>query len=234
MREGKFDANGSPIPDPGNEPYTSWIIPTKIDGEGNVIEGNSIQQRDLLIVDQNNRFLAFQNLLKKGLDNASNREIFKNFILETTRSAVSDSDIDGIPDPWELDFVENIDVFSTDITESNQPLLLSYAFSGDPKRYLPSAQPRMEIMEIGKDNFPSITYRRRLGGEGQRLKYIPEMSSDGVTWNAEGFLDVDVTDPYDGTGTEFVTVRRDAAVATDGSPPAQFFRVRVELPEFEF
>ena len=209
--------------DPNNRPWRDWRVPIASR------PAQQVEWRDVIILDSNNEFFAVQNLSNESLDNGANRTKLKNAILAA--ATITDTDIDGLPDRWEFDTFGDISKGANTRTDAGGlPALLAYAFSQSPGDFLASRNPAVRVFrDVADDPYLQLEFRRRLAGEDERLEYRVEVSDDGETWREAivEFTEVDTLNPWDGTGTEIVTLR-----SADPIPSAlfRFARVAVEVP----
>jgi hypothetical protein len=187
-----------------------------------------VRWKDVSILDANNEFVAVQNLDQESLSSGPNRTRLKNAI--QAAATITDTDIDGIPDRWEFDHFGNISSGpNTPVPGSGLPALVAYAFSQPPGAYDPARNPKITFHTTGGDIYPQLEFRRRLGGESERLEYRVEISDDGQTWRDAGadLTETSAVNPWDGTGTEIVKLR-----ARSPLPKAsfRFARVAVDVP----
>jgi len=196
-----------------HRPWQSWRVPVSSR------PGQEIRWRDLVIVDENNRFVAVQNFTETPITNPTNYNRLRNTLVAA--ASIADSDIDGIPDRWELDQTAaagtpgNLAALGTlTPAASGTPGLLAYAFSMPLAENRISHLPVVSTAMLGSQTFLQMQYRRRLGLEGERLGYLPERSATGAGWThlAADWTETAVVNPFDGSGTEIVTLRRSAPI----------------------
>lgn len=201
--------------DAANQPWRDWRVPIASRHD------QRIQWRDVIVVDQNNEFVAVQNLTFESLNNSANRTRLTNVI--RAAATINDTDIDGLPDAWEQATVGSIAASASTVLPSGTPALVAYA--------LGLGSPAAGAVEIAGENHHTITFRRRLGLESERLVYEPEFSTDGArTWNSTtGWVEHQTTNPFDGTGTEIVTIRSTHPTAPDQD--TLIARIRVTAPD---
>jgi len=207
-----------------NRPWRDWRIPIASRPT------QRIQWRDVVVVDQNNEFVAVQNLTFESLNNPANRTRLTNVI--RAAATINDTDIDGLPDAWEQSTIGSIDAAADTPLPSGNPALLAYALSLGTDHPQPHLAPATGFVEIGDETHQTVTFRRRLGLEAERLVYQPERSTDGGrTWStsAGDWVEHETREPYDGTGTEIVTLRSTAPVSADGV--STIVRIRVIAPD---
>jgi hypothetical protein len=203
------------------QPWKTWHVP---------IASRTRQQvvyRDAIILDGNGEFFAVQNLSDESLSSGGNRIKFANTLLSA--ATITDTDIDGLPDRWEFDHFGSIEANAETAVAGGTSALIAYAFSQDPMRYTPSQAPVVSLARQGDLHFLQLRYRRRLGGEGERIQYTPELSTDGIRWTAEpsDWEEVGRENPWDGSGTEVVTLRLLRSIEGTNTILA---RLRVESP----
>lgn len=199
-------------------PWQTWRVPIA------ARPAQEVRWRDVVIVDERTNFYAVQNLTDSPITNAANRTRLKN----TLRAAASivDSDADGLNDRWEFSELGGIHLDALAATESGLPALAAYAFGLPGGRFSRSMGPQYEMVRVGDRVFAQMQFRRRLGLEGQRLGYRLESTSNGgALWmhDPAAWVETARSNPYDGTGTEIVTVRR----AEPASTGTELFRIRV-------
>ena len=185
-----------------------------------------VRWRDVIILDENNNFFAVQNLSDESLSRGENRAKLKNAILAA--ATLSDTDIDGIPDRWEFQNFWGIDSGATTMTASGNTALVTYALSQSAVQYVANQNPVASLVELEGKRYLNFEFRRRLAGEGERLVYQPQLSTDGVKWSSDPGIweELSAVHPWDGSGTEVVTVRTEIAV--DAS--LVMARLQVEAP----
>lgn len=178
--------------------------------------------RDVIILDSLNlRVDPPFNLSANSLSIADNRDALKAKLRGLAEYI--DSDNDGLGDDWEELLLGDLSSGSDDDPDGDQrENFLEYAFGSRPDSAsgLEMLTPSTSWNESAQ--LLSLSFRRRLGAGGG-LTYEVEQSENGTDWNE---LDVDFTtleaeNPYDGTGTEKVTVR------IPESDRGAFFRVRL-------
>ena len=96
---------------------------------------------------------------------------------------------------------------------------LEFALAGDPTRSLPGERPQAGVIEIGGDDYLTITFRRPAAASG--VSYAVEFSNDLNTWGADG-IRLSTTPNPDNTVTE--VWRSATAIAADAE---NFARVKV-------
>ena len=209
--------------DASNRPWLDWRVPVASR------PAQEVRWRDVIILDENNEFVAVQNLSNEPLDNGPGRTLLKNVIRST--ATINDTDIDGLPDRWEFQHFAGVLTAPDELTDSGLPALLAYAFGNDPLRFEPSLRPRVRMVESGGERYLELVFRRLLGGEGERLQYAVEtFSDDGGVWRTSPpsqWLEVGSVEPWDGTATEIVTLR---AIDPITSARRQLARIRVTSP----
>lgn len=201
-------------------PWQSWRVPIASR------PAREIRWRDVIILDENNAFYAVQNLTDSPITDPLNRTRLKN----TLRAAATivDSDSDGINDRWEFAEFGSITPDSSTPTPSGLPALAAYAFGLPRGEFHAALIPSAGLQVIGGKNYLQFSFRRRLGGEGTRLGYLPQTSTNFTKWThlpAE-WIQTGVSNPYDGSGTEIVTVRRTAPIAEG----REFVRLNIGEP----
>lgn len=209
--------------DAENQPWLTWRIPI------GSRPGQEVVWKDVVILDSNNEFFAVQNLDQESLSSGPNRTKLKNAIQSV--ATITDTDIDGVPDGWELNYFSMVTAANAadPVGEGALPLLLAYAFSQPPGGYDPARNPQLSFETVGGDVFVQLQYRRRLGGESERLEYRVEISDDSMSWRGAGaeLVEVSAENPWDGSGTEVVTLRSADPL---GAASFRFARVAVEVP----
>ena len=98
------------------------------------------------------------------------------------------------------------------MTESGHSVLTAYAFSLPRGQFSFPLDPVHGLYQNNGQNYIQIQFRRRLGLEAIRLGYLPQTSMDLLTWrhNPADWTETSRVNPYDGSGTEIVTMRRTA------------------------
>ena len=207
--------------DAENQPWLTWRVPIASR------PAQDVRWKDVMILDENNEFVAVQNLDQESLNSGANRTKLKQAI--QSAATITDTDIDDLPDSWELNHLGGIGSGQdTPVPGSGLPALLAYAFSQPPGDYDSERNPKITFHENGAGVFPQVEYRRRLGGEGERLEYRVEISDDGSSWRGAGgeLAEVSATNPWDGSGTEIVTLRSQSIIGNS----FRFARIVVEVP----
>ena len=202
-----------------------WLQDTTAD---NVKGAYAAEYREVVILDPWNRKLVLSrpfNLTEFDLASEVNRGVLKELLRLTAQ--MTDSDEDGVADDWEERFLGGLDGgVGSDTDGDGGEFLLEYGLGSHPddSGSLPTVTTGTAEVE-GEDRF-SISFRRRMGDAGG-LKYWIEKSSDGENWSdASGsFSENSVENPYDGTGTEIVTI-----VSSGEVTESALYRVRVVLP----
>ena len=188
--------------------------------------------RDFVILDPaNGRPLAAYNLSSNSLDIVENYNELKAIL--TGLAALKDQDGDGLSDYYEEEMSEGD--LSRDPTDDNDrdraTVLLEYGLGSRDDN--PGDLPHLGtgIMAMGADRYHTISFRRRLGAAGG-LGYAVEFDRDLSDWtgNPGDIVEVDRMNPYDGTGTEIVTVRSVQPISAGDSGQ---LRVRVTAPPAE-
>ena len=201
-------------------PWQTWRVPIASR------PAQEIRWRDVVILDENNAFYAVQNLVDTPITDSANRTRLKN----TLRAAATivDSDSDGMNDRWEFPELGSIALDHASQTESGHPALVAYAFALPKGQFNGSLEPKTGIRRVNGQNFLELQFRRRLGLEGTRLGYLPQVSPDLATWKhtASDWTETNRTNPFDGSGTEIVTVRRTAPM----SALREFVRLNIGEP----
>ena len=203
-----------------NQPWNVWSVPVSSRPR------QEVRWKDVIILDENNEFFAVQNLAEEALSSGPNRTKLKSALLAA--SSITDTDLDGISDRWEFQQLGDIGSGANTTLPNGESVLVNYAMSlssGSLEDLLPS----IEIRNDNGERYLRLEYRRRLGLEGSRLIYEPQISSDGENWmgGEDTWNPVSVTNPWDGSGTEIVTVE---TMLPEGSIPLMMSRVRVESP----
>lgn len=211
--------------DADNRPWIEWSVPIASR------PAQEVRWRDVIILDQNNEFVAVQNLDDSPLTFGDGRTLLTNVIRQA--ATINDTDIDGLPDQWEFDQFGDIATDGEDTTDSGLPALLAYAFSASTESFSIGSAVSFGIFEDAGDRYFELNFRRRLGGEGERLDYLVEVSSDGGSnWAAPStpWQEASATNLWDGTGTEMVTMRSTEPIAAGND--SLLARVRIEVPLF--
>jgi hypothetical protein len=204
------------IPSQGSLP---WLQDT---AEESVWTRWGVGLRDLWILNSQNRMVSVVNLTTLNLALESNRAFLKQILLANAQ--LTDSDADGLPDDWELQYFSELRQAAHDDPDGdgadNQA---EYAFGTLPNR---AESIRGITWTRGtQQDHPvlSVTFRRRAGAA---LDYLVTTSSDLRTWNANS-ASVVSTSPlrqlYDGTGTAEVTLSLPCS-----SAPGQAAFLRIE------
>lgn len=206
--------------DENNRPWQTWRVPVSSR------PAQEVRWRDVVILDENNEFYAVQNLTEETLSSGPNRDKLVSVLMAA--ATITDTDIDGIPDRWEFSNLGGIDSGANTVLKTGQPALVAYAFSQSPVDYRRDRNVLVSVITEGTDRFLEMQYRRRLGGEGQRLIYEPQISTDAENWTSppDRWQEVSAENPWDGSGTEIVTVR----AAANEETKVLYGRVRVESP----
>ncbi len=201
-------------------PWQTWRIPIASR------PAQEIRWRDVVILDENNAFYAVQNLTESPITDSTNRTRLRN----TLRAAATivDSDGDGMNDRWEFSELGSITPGHMTPTASGLPALLAYSFALPRGHFNAAMMPATSIQSHAGMNYLQLTYRRRLGGEGERLGYFPQVSNNFTTWRHQlsDWTETSRSIPYDGSGTEIVTVRRTSPISSG----QEFVRLQVGEP----
>lgn len=207
-----------------HQPWRDWRIPVASR------PAQRIQWRDVVVIDQNNEFVAVQNLTSESLNNPANRSRLTNVI--RAAATINDTDIDGLPDAWEQNAIGSIAAAANTALPSGAPALVAYALGLGTDRPTPLRYPKTTFVQFQGSRHLAVTFRRRLGLESQRLVYQPEKSTDGGrTWSsaAGAWVEHTTTEPYDGSGTEILTLRSAQPVPEDQK--STIVRIRVTAPD---
>lgn len=168
--------------------------------------------RDVLIVDPQNRKVGVAyNLTSQSLAIPANREALKSRLRNA--AVFQDSDNDGLGDDWEQRWFGGLDQQGeTDSDGDGESLSVEYAFGNMPGSGAPSG-PEIEVSGTSGNREILVRHRRRIGA-GDRLVYSLQRLLDNGEWtdvSDQWSLD-QVDNPYDGTGTEIVTLRSPAGM----------------------
>ncbi|MBP34839.1 MAG: hypothetical protein CMP31_04220 [Roseibacillus sp.] len=198
--------------------------------ESNVRESWSPVFRDVIILNPaNERPIAAFNLTTYNLALEVNRTQLKALLLSIAE--LEDADGDSLSDFWEDEmFGGDYSPGPLDDTDGDSSVeMIEYALGAHSGER--GSQPHFTtaLLEDRGDQHFSITFRRRLGSAGG-LRSVVEMSEALGTWSSgpDAMVEVSRVNPYDGTGTEFVTYRTIRTVSA--LPGHRFFRVRCNLP----
>ena len=198
-------------------PWQTWRVPITSR------PGQEIRWRDIVIVDENNKFIAVQNLTENPITDPANYTRLRNTLIAAATTA--DSDVDGIPDRWELDQTAGPStpgslnpIGTLTPTPSGVAGLLAYAFSMSLPENRSALLPSVSLARVNGQDHLQLQYRRRLGLEGERLGYLPERTGTGTAWRytPADWIQTGSTNPLDGSGTEVITVRRTSPVVPGG------------------
>jgi hypothetical protein len=206
--------------DAANRPWQTWRVPVSSR------PAQEVQWRDAVILDENNEFYAVQNLTEETLSNGDDRAKLKSILLAA--ATITDTDIDGIPDRWEFQNLGGVDNGATARLSTGQTALVAYATSQSPIDFRRERNVLVSVIKEGNQRYLEMEYRRRLGGEGKRLVYQPQLSTDGEPWtsDSESWSEISAINPWDGSGTEIVRVRTPAPE----SASMMLGRIKVESP----
>ena len=119
-------------------------------------------------------------------------------------ATINDTDIDGLPDAWEQSTVGSIDAAADTPLPSGNPALLAYALSLGTDHPQPHLAPATGFVGLGDETHQTVTFRRRLGLEAERLVYQPEKSTDGGrTWStsAGDWVEHETREPLHGSAS---------------------------------
>ncbi len=145
-------------------------------------------------------------------------------------SSETDTDLDGMPDSWEISHALNHLVADASADEDQDGLsnFLEYALGGNPQVADLGSSPVIgKAMGVAGD-FLTITFNRR---QNTDLIYRVWESAGLVAWNEVPISQRLVGLPQDrGDGTETITVRSGFQMNGPGSSPAGFMKVEVEKP----
>ena len=171
----------------GHEPSNTWIVPIP------TRPSEDVYYRDAIILDQNNEFIAVQNMTSEPI--ANNQPNLDKFIATiVAASTTEDSDDDNLPDHWERDNFSNLDA-TAQTSLSNLPALVAFATGGVPAPFTISR-------ENGRPF--TFTFRNRIGRAAAGFIYQLQTSTDnGKTWTFTGsdWKPSSAYTAYDGTGT---------------------------------
>lgn len=133
-------------------------------------------------------------------------------------ATLPDLDDDLLPDAWEMDYFSTLSLSdgrdSDASAHTNVPPLLAFATGTDPRT--PTVFPHAVIATESTEEGPTFTYDQLSGGTGiigvdytvNSLRYLPEFSTDLVTWLAgDDFVEWTGASQPLGNGIERVTVR---------------------------
>ena len=114
---------------------------------------------------------------------------------------------------WKIDHGLSGSADDSDGDNDGIPLLLEFAFAGDPHAHDRNIIPTEQVIDDGNSSYLEITYRRPVQ---HNLTYTPKTTNDLNNWpsdsndiNAESVID-------NGDGTETVTHRRTEAISNAG------------------
>jgi hypothetical protein len=206
------------------QPGKTWSVPLNSSGLP--------FHRDVVILDAQNAFANVYNLTARPIDATNEDYLLHRGELKAMLVAAAthvDTDNDKLSDAWEMESYGHLDADASTLAANGESALACYSSGQFPRT--PDAQlaPRFQVHSIVGDRIDAtFTYRRRLGKAGG-LTYAPEISTGLAQWipAANSFTLESVVNPYDGTGTEIVTLRR---IAPLENTPTLWTRLRVFFP----
>lgn len=183
--------------------------------------------RDVVILDPvNAQPVAAFNLQAHDLAEEANRNDLKALL--RSAAELKDEDEDGLCDFWEdAQFGGDRSSGPADNPDRDGAInLLEYAHGSDPGDAASQPQLPSGLTANGESRHLFLTFRQRLGAAGG-LQYIVEAGDTLDAWagGPTKVVEVSRVNPYDGTGTEIVTVRTVQALST-----REFLRVQCTLP----
>jgi hypothetical protein len=200
-----------------------WLQDTS---EANVSGLFAAAYRDVIILDAWNRPVGPRfNLTTYDLASPVNQGVMKELL--RMAAVMVDADEDGVADDWEEIYLGGLGSSpGSDTDEDGEDCLLEYGFGSHPGERGGLPQITTGTVEVDGEKRFSVSFRRRLGTAGG-LSYVLESSALGESWSDgwASFEIFEVENPYDGTGTEIVTV-----VATGEVAEGALYRLRIVLP----
>jgi hypothetical protein len=145
-------------------------------------------------------------------------------------SSETDTDLDGMPDAWEIAHALNQLVAdgAADTDRDGLSNFLEYAFGGNPQVADPGSTPLLGKTPGIAGDFMTITFDRQ---QSAGLIYRVWESVGLEVWNEVPISQRLVGLPQDrGDGTESITVRSSFQMNGAGSSPTGFMKVEVEKP----
>ncbi len=182
----------------------------------------SATERDVRILDPQNRLFAVYNLTTHSLAFLDNVTALKQLFLDAAQFV--DTDGDHLLDDWELLYFGNLSPNPADDPDGDhQDNFTEYAFGTDPNDAVSKTSFQPIWIGTVPDQYCSLTFRRRAGSA---VEYFVEHSIQCVPWNSSGAT-IEVTQPFvnlfEGTGTGWTTYQLNVPLQNQ---PSGFLRVR--------
>ncbi|MEP4076255.1 cohesin domain-containing protein [Haloferula sp.] len=142
----------------------------------------------------------------------------------------TDTDLDGMPDDWEMLHSLNhlVPSGNLDSDHDGRSDLLEYALGGNPRKADSGSDPFVAFVAVDDEDFLTLRFGRRR--DGQLLYQVWESDSLGL-WEEVDLVSRLMELPQDlGDGLESVTVRSRFKKSGDGSSPKGFMKLEVTQP----
>ena len=173
--------------------------------------------RDVRILDSQNRLRAVFNLTQFDLSVPANYATLRQVFLAAAK--VVDSDGDGLPDDWEMQYFGNLLAGPGDDPDGDgQDNFTEFAFGTDPRDPKSFSSVQAQLTSNGQDRFLTLSFRRRAGSI---VDYLVEASPDLKVWTKDASELNGAQSPrrlFDGTGTieAFWSLRKSTGVRPNG------------------
>jgi hypothetical protein len=206
------------------QPTKTWHVPDNSNGLP--------FYRDVVILDAQNAFADVYHLAITPLDGTDPNYLAHRSMLKAKLVAAAthvDVDRDGLSDLWEMESYGHLNADASTPAANGESALACYSSGQDPRTPNSQFAPTPGSQVIDSRRHATFTFRRRLGKAGG-LRCVPDVSSTLIQWAPalDSFINESVVNPYDGTGTEIVTLR---ALDPMESLPNLWVRLRVFIPK---
>jgi hypothetical protein len=187
--------------------------------------------RDVVILDAQNVYAGVYHLTASPIDGTDPDYLAHRSVLKAKLVAAAthvDIDGDGLSDLWEMESYGHLNADASTPAANGESALACYSSAQNPLTPNSQFAPTPGSQVFDGRRHATFTFRRRLGKAGG-LRCTPEVSSTLVQWASafDSFITESVVNPYDGTGTEIVTLR---ALDPMESKPNLWARLRVFIP----
>ena len=176
-----------------------------------------VTYRDVRILDSQSRLRAVFNLTQFDLSVPGNYMTLRQMFLDAAK--VVDSDGDGLPDDWEMQYFGNLLAGPGDDPDGDgQDNFTEFAFGTDPRDPKSFSSLQARLTSKGPDRFLTLSFRRPAGSI---VDYLVEASPDLKVWTKDASELNGALSPralFDGTGTieAFWSLRKSTAVRPNG------------------
>jgi len=176
-----------------------------------------VTYRDVRILDSQSRLRAVFNLTQFDLSVPANYATLRQVFLAAAK--VVDSDEDGLPDDWEMQYFGNLLAGPHDDPDGDgQDNFTEFAFGTDPRDPKSFSSVQAQLTSKGPDRLLTLSFRRRAGSI---VDYLVEASPDLKVWTKDPSELDRAQSPrrlFDGTGTieAFWSLRKPADVRPNG------------------